>query len=256
MVGIIDAPLKVELAVGDGKTPLAHHRRHRHVHQLPVVETGTIQVQLPKQKTFLASIHNHSPGIVQACHIVPQGSERMVAVDVERHIGEPVVKVSVELVPRSERLLDHNCPVGQPTCCVSYNLQDIVLTRSRFLLQSHLVTFWIEVVPDLLPDVLVDPPRLVEQSDPIDGLLLHQASLHPGDQEVGELVKDQKGSLYVVLLQPVHLQVSSPNSCTCLGFPTLPRLPELSKPFWLPGAPWRSTITCIFKTISYHARHF
>ena len=52
MVGIIDAPLKVELAVGDGKTPLAHHRRHRHVHQLPVVETGTIQVQLPEQKLF------------------------------------------------------------------------------------------------------------------------------------------------------------------------------------------------------------
>ena len=180
----------------------------------------------------------------------------MVAVDVERHIGEPVVKVSVELVPRSERLLDHNCPVGHPTCCVSYDLQDIDMARSLFLLQSHLVTFWIEVVPDLLPDVLVDPPRLVEQSDPIDGLLLHQASLHPGDQEVGELVKDQKGSLYVVLLQPVHLQVSSPNPCTCLGFPTLPRLPELSKPFWLPGAPWRSTITCIFKTISYHARHF
>ena len=50
VVGVIDAPLKVELAVGDGKTPLAHHRRHRHVHQLPVVETGTIQVQLPEQK--------------------------------------------------------------------------------------------------------------------------------------------------------------------------------------------------------------
>ena len=48
VVGIIDASLKIELAVSDGETPLPHHGGHRHVHQLPVVEASSVQVQLPE----------------------------------------------------------------------------------------------------------------------------------------------------------------------------------------------------------------
>ena len=48
VVGLIDASLKIELAVSDSKTPLPDHRGHRHVHQLPVVEASSVQVQLPE----------------------------------------------------------------------------------------------------------------------------------------------------------------------------------------------------------------
>ena len=48
VVGLIDASLKIELAVSDGETPLPDHGGHRHVHQLPVVEASSVQVQLPE----------------------------------------------------------------------------------------------------------------------------------------------------------------------------------------------------------------
>ena len=48
VVGLIDASLKIELAVSNGKTPLPNHGGHRHVHQLPVVEASSVQVQLPE----------------------------------------------------------------------------------------------------------------------------------------------------------------------------------------------------------------
>ena len=44
VVGLIDASLKIELAVSDGKTPLPDHGGHRHVHQLPVVEARSVKV--------------------------------------------------------------------------------------------------------------------------------------------------------------------------------------------------------------------
>ena len=87
MVGLIDSSLKIELAVGYSETPFPNHCCHCHIHQLPVVETSTIQVQLPEHDFFKLFGHSlNSPGIVQACHIVPQGSKRMVAVDIKRHI--------------------------------------------------------------------------------------------------------------------------------------------------------------------------
>ena len=49
VVGLIDASLKIELAVSDGETPLPDHGGHRHVHQLPVVEASSVQVQLPER---------------------------------------------------------------------------------------------------------------------------------------------------------------------------------------------------------------
>ena len=49
MVRLVEASLQIELAVGDGETPLPDHRGHCHIHQLPMVETGTVQVQLPEQ---------------------------------------------------------------------------------------------------------------------------------------------------------------------------------------------------------------
>ena len=48
VVGIIDTSLKIELAVSDGETPLPDHGGHCYVHQLPVVEASSVQVQLPE----------------------------------------------------------------------------------------------------------------------------------------------------------------------------------------------------------------